>query len=508
MAAIHELVSQIQDEELRSRIEKEVENLSKMKKFGLVYEQHLPECTPLYGVEIKRGSLVTKKTDSVKNMYLVIRISNEIAKCHHCITKAIEEIPLNELVVVSQFGDPIYPSLKQIDSVCNAPDDSLWHTLIQGDNYHVLQLLEYLYAGTVDCIYIDPPYNTGARDWKYNNDYVDDNDCFRHSKWLSFIEKRLQIAKRLLNPSTGVLIVTIDEHEVHRLRMLLDEVFPNAFIQMTTIVINDQGVTQGRFARVEEYAIYVFMNESFVPAAADDLLTSEKVNVEELEPRWERLLRGGNNSMRADRPKMFYPVYIDPEKKVVTGIGEILPLEQLPEINDDKTVAWPVRSDGSLGHWQLKPATFLELLHKGFVKVGTYDKKRKTWTILYINKGTRKQIEDGKIVITGKDPVTGSVKIAFSGQQGKMYSVKTVWYRKLHDSGVYGSTLLTKIIGRENKFNFPKSLYNTKDSIANVVRNNKSALVVDFFAGSGTTLNAINLLNAEDGGKRECNLGI
>ena len=101
----------------------------------------------------------------------------------------------------------------EYDTVCNAPDSDLWHTLIEADNYHALQLLEYLYAGKVDCIYIDPPYNTGARDWKYNNDYVDGADTYRHSKWLSMMEKRLKLAKRLLNPADSVLIVTIDEKE-------------------------------------------------------------------------------------------------------------------------------------------------------------------------------------------------------------------------------------------------------------------------------------------------------
>jgi Adenine specific DNA methylase Mod len=146
--------------------------------------------------------------------------------------------------------------LQPIAAVENAPDSNLWHTIIEADNYHALQLLEYLYPKKVDCIYIDPPYNTGARDWKYNNDYVDSSDNWRHSKWLSMMQRRLKIAKRILNPDTGVLIVTIDEHEVHHLRTLLEELFPEAYIQMVTIVINPKGVTQGRFSRVEEYAIF------------------------------------------------------------------------------------------------------------------------------------------------------------------------------------------------------------------------------------------------------------
>jgi adenine-specific DNA-methyltransferase len=110
-----------------------------------------------------------------------------------------KEIVVDDLVVVRRFGEAIFPSLIPMDRVKNGDDNAPWHTLIEADNYHALQLLEYLYAGQVDCIYIDPPYNTGARDWKYNNDYVDVNDRWRHSKWLAFMSRRLKLAKRLLN---------------------------------------------------------------------------------------------------------------------------------------------------------------------------------------------------------------------------------------------------------------------------------------------------------------------
>lgn len=90
---------------------------------------------------------------------------------------------VGELLVVRQFGQPIFPMfLMEVESVANGPADGPWHTLIEADNYHALQLLDYLYAGQVDCIYIDPPYNTGARDWKYNNNYVDAVDGWRHGQ--------------------------------------------------------------------------------------------------------------------------------------------------------------------------------------------------------------------------------------------------------------------------------------------------------------------------------------
>lgn len=112
----------------------------------------------------------------------------------------------------------INPYLQPLDTVCNAPDSSLWHALIEADNYHALQLLKYLYGGEVDCIYIDPPYNTGARDWKYNNDYVDASNEYRHSKWLAMMERRLKLAKELLNPRDSIL-------PENNFAVLLDEKF-------------------------------------------------------------------------------------------------------------------------------------------------------------------------------------------------------------------------------------------------------------------------------------------
>ena len=173
MAAIHDLLAQIQDEALRERIEKEIDKLSKTKKFGLVFEEHMPECTPLYDVPVKRGATVAKRDGAINDIYVVQSMKGENAICMKKSSDSIEEISVSDLVSVAEFGDPIYPYLKPLDVLCNAPDNDLWHSVIEADNYHALQLLEYLYAGKIDCIYIDPPYNTGAKDWKYNNDYVD-----------------------------------------------------------------------------------------------------------------------------------------------------------------------------------------------------------------------------------------------------------------------------------------------------------------------------------------------
>lgn len=186
MAAINDLISQIQDETLRNRIQEEVSKMAKQKKFGLVFEEHMPESTPLYDMPIKRGCNVMRRdSKDDKSIYVVLKIEGDTVVCVKSEQKdEAVTFELKDIVRVAEFGESIYPYLKPLDSVCNAPDSDLWHTLIEADNYHALQLLEYLYAGKVDCIYIDPPYNTGAKDWKYNNDYVDGADAYRHSKWL------------------------------------------------------------------------------------------------------------------------------------------------------------------------------------------------------------------------------------------------------------------------------------------------------------------------------------
>lgn len=175
--------------------------------------------TTLQGLPIQTGSLVQRRGDpQAKVLY---RVKATTPQGQATVEPSggggkPELIPVEDLLAVKRFGEPIYPALTPLGSVRRGGDNKPHHTVINGENFHALQLLVYQFEGQVDCIYLDPPYNTGAKDWKYNNRYVDDSDAWRHSKWLSFMEKRLRLVKRLLKPN-GVLIVTIDEHEVHHL---------------------------------------------------------------------------------------------------------------------------------------------------------------------------------------------------------------------------------------------------------------------------------------------------
>lgn len=507
MAAINDLISQIQDETLRNRIQEEVSKMAKQKKFGLVFEEHMPESTPLYDMPIKRGcNVMLRDSKDDKAIYVVLKVEGNTAVCVKPEQKdEAVTFELKDIVRVAEFGESIYPYLKPLDSVCNAPDSDLWHTLIEADNYHALQLLEYLYAGKVDCIYIDPPYNTGAKDWKYNNDYVDGNDAYRHSKWLSFMERRLKLAKKLLNPADSVLIVTIDEKEYLHLGCLLEEMFSEANMQMISSAINGKGVARNsEFARVNEYIYIVRFGECGVNPLPlpDEWIGNVKTSTTK-QVRWGSLMRSGSGALRSDSPGCFYPIFISKDKKHFCGAGEVVPAEvdrSTVEVPEGTIALFPVHDDGVEGRWQYSRDKFLEIQRKGYVRISTQTANGKEATLRYISEGWQKKVESGQITVLGRAE-DGSVIIDDSDYE-KEFIPGNQWWIPAHDATEFGSKLLTNFIGK--RFSFPKSLYAVHDVIRFFVTNNPNALIVDFFAGSGTTMHAVNLLNAEDGGHRRC----
>lgn len=463
MAAINDLIKQIKDPELQLRIQKEVDKLAKQKKFGLVFEEHLPECTPLYDIPVKPGcNVMLRDSSENKSVYKLIRISDRTATCvNKNNNEDVAEFSVNDIVRVAEFGEPIYPYLKPIDSVCNAPDSDLWHTLIEADNYHALQLLEYLYAGKVDCIYIDPPYNTGARDWKYNNNYVDNNDQFRHSKWLSFMEKRLRIAKRLLNPSHGIIMIAIDDNELNTLGLLLDEVF-NGYKKFCVTVIHNPNGNQGKNFGITNEFVY------FVLPTGDQLLSLEN---REDDPDIRPLRDvSGNSNLRTDARNCFYPIFIKDE--TIVGFGDVCEDNFHPqsanEIQEDGTIAvYPIDASGIEKKWVFARNTVEGIIDELHVE---WNNSRKIWDII---------------------------------RYKTHFTYKSVWGKKAYNANSYGSKLINKILC-EKRFDYPKSIYAVLECIRAACGTRRDALVVDFFSGSGTTMHAVNLLNYSDGGCRRC----
>ncbi len=453
MSAINDLIAQIADEGLRQRIDAEVKRLLKQKKFGLVFEEHQPE-------GLTEG--------------------------------------------------PVYPYLQVLDQVQRAPGDKLWHALIESDNYYALQLLAYLYAGQVDCIYIDPPYNTGARDWKYNNDYVDSSDQYRHSKWLSMMKRRLKLAKKLLNPKDSVLIVTIDEKEYLHLGCLLEEMFPEARMQMVSTVIKTGGSKRyGGFTRSGEYIYFLMFGGSVPRDVSFDMskgIIEAKGKKQENPVSWQGLRRrGGDNWARRYRPNLFYPVFINKDTHEFVGVGDSPALEENRRnvsIPEGTFAVWPLAPDGQEGRWQISQERFLQQYKAGTLIINSVDENTGFASILYLKSGDLSRIESGILRVVGKNEKGQTV---FETTEKSLETIKpcTIWNMPYHDASTYGSLLLRKILP-SSPFSYPKSLYAVHDCIDLFVRNKPNALILDFFAGSGTTLHAVNLLNAEDGGHRRC----
>lgn len=498
------------------------------RQFGLVFEHNRPERLRLYGKPIMAGDVVQvlagrgKKEDSSSQLLWLVKIlrggvadlepyrspSYDENECEPC-SAAVDDV-----VAVAEYDQPIYAGLKETGRVERGGDKPC-QVVINGENYHALETLAFAYAGKVDCIYIDPPYNTGARDWKYNNDYVDGSDAYRHSKWLAFMERRLKLAKQLLNPDDSTLIVTIDEKEFLRLGLLLEQVFPSAHIQMVSIVINPNGVARDKeMYRLEEYAFFVYIGNAGPSMLEDPLFTSDINQKKEVADdaisrsqrgiRWEWLMRGGSNSDRSHSPGCFYPVYIDPNKNRIVEVGDPLPADQHPSPKYDKDglfTAWPIaRGTGAEKVWQMNPANLKKLVAQGLAKVGAYDRKRNRYSLLYLGRKQRERIERGEILVIGRDE-NGIVQLKESEERQVLKAPKTIWNRQSHNAGEYGSRLIRSMLP-QRMFSYPKSLYAVEDTLRAVTKNKRNALIIDFFSGSGTTAHAVMRLNHQDGGHR------
>ena len=542
MSRLTDLIAETKakDPQLAADLEREFRALSSRLPFGLNFERHRPEAVELPLRPVRKGDKVrvlpergsTKKGDH--RLWQVVAIHGKGANRETDLQllngeeSETQRVALEDVVVVAEFKDIIYPGLVSTGKV-ERGGDRPYHTVINGENYHALKALTWSHRGKVDAIYIDPPYNTGAKDWKYNNDYVENDDLYRHSKWLAFMERRLLLAKELLKPNDSVLIVTIDEKEFLRLGLLLEQIFGGHRIQMVTIVINPLGQERAQqLSRVEEYAFFVFlgsaspagMNRDYLSDSTsfglangeyEEVVEEDRSEVEaEVDAtnqavRWERLLRGGADATRRKSPDLFYPVFVDPTARRVVSVGDALPADadwSSVRVPAGQVAVWPLRTNGAEGRWRCSPQYFSELLQKGFAKVGTFDKKHGRWTLLYLGKAQIKRVESGEIEVIERGP-DGSVVLGAAPGRTIKTSPKTVWNSVSHKAGRYGTELNSLLIpGRA--FPFPKSLYAVEDTLRVAVAEKPTALILDFFAGSGTTAHAVMRLNRQDGGLRQC----
>jgi adenine-specific DNA-methyltransferase len=502
------------DPQLGADLDQEFKQLSSRLPFGLNFERHRPEAVELPQRPVRKGDKVrvlpprgsTKKGDpclwQVKAIHKTAAGKVADLESLNASLPQAQTVALDDLVVVAEFRDTIYPGLVSTGRVQRGGDKP-HHTVINGENYHVLKALTYTHRGKVDAIYIDPPYNTGAKDWKYNNDYVESDDLYRHSKWLAMMERRLKIARALLNPAESVLIVTIDEKEYLRLGLLLEQVFPEASFQMIGSVINPKGSARaGRFSRVDEYIYFVFFGAAKVVPWRTDML--REVSTDGRSVRWAGLMRNGEGSRRTRIPSMFFPIFIDKETGQYHSTGEPPPVDVRPSeipVPPGTIAIFPIDSNGQELMWRLSPSSFREYLRIGHAKFGPRNKKTGLRSVSYLQSGVRQMIELGDIVATGRDS-EGALELAFADSVGTR-SPGTLWNMVSHSASEHGAGLLKRMIpGR--RFPYPKSLYAVEDCLRFVLAKKESAVVVDFFSGSGTTAHAVMRLNRQDGGARQC----
>ena len=364
-----------------------------------------------------------------------------------------EEKEPEQIVLDCQYKIPLLKEVKSKEIISDK--EKPVNILIEGDNYHALSVLNYTHKKKIDAIYIDPPYNTGAKDWKYNNNYVDINDLYRHSKWLSMMSTRLWLAKNLLKED-GVLICTIDDNEVNHLGVLLEEIFKNYEIHCITIVHNPRGVQGKNFSYTHEYAYFVFRTGLKV--------IGSKQRDEVLE---EELRDHGGESLRTNAKNCFYPIRVKNNK--IIGFGEI-PLKDFHpkgknvKLKNDIIEVWPIDVKGVERKWVFARQTIEEVKDKLFV-----GKKKNGEIDIFRRKDTQKP--------------------------------RTVWIGKKYDASTFGSKIVNELTN--TSFPFPKSLFNVRDCLECIIKQRKNAIVLDYFAGSGTTGHAVMLLNKEDNGNRK-----
>ena len=363
-----------------------------------------------------------------------------------------EEKP-EEVVEMCKEKLPVLKEVKNKEIITDK--DKPVNLLIEGDNYHALSVLNYTHAKKVDVIYIDPPYNTGAKNWKYNNRYVEKEDAFRHSKWLSMMEKRLSLAKNVLK-TNGCLICAIDENEHANLVLLLKQIFPGHNIDSITVVHNPRGVQGKNFSYNHEYAVFVYPNskEKYISNAQRESTLVRNFRVD------------GSNSPRNTAKTCFYPFIIKDEE--IIGVGEVAPKnfhpkKQTVEIKKGVFQVWPIDVKDIERKWSYSRNTVEQIIDQLSVK-----KRSKGFEI-------------------------------YRSKEEAPY--RTVWIDPKYDANEYGSKLVNSITGVQ--FPFPKSLYTVKECLKAVVKNKKDAIILDFFAGSGTTGQAVLEMNKEDGGRRK-----
>lgn len=473
---LDQLISRVEDETLRARLAHEVELLRGSRRFGLVFDRHLPESVRLPDHPIRKGIRVALRDESSSDTWIVERFtdrSREVA----VLSGDGGERPISELIVVREFGEPIYPGLRSIERIANGPADAPWHVVINGENFHALQALRSTHRGKVDLIYIDPPYNTGNEGWIYNDRYVDKSDRAKSSKWLSFMERRLLIARDLLKP-TGVIIVAIGDDEHHRLRMLLDQVF-GAHRFLANLI------WQGGASALAKYT-GGGVDYMLVYAKDEEALADAGVRWREPKPGIELALQAAKNAWeQADGDSdLATKVYRAALRKLKDKLEPAV--FRYDQIDDQGR---PFRSD-NLANGAPRPNLQYDVMHP--VTGKPVRMHPNGWR--HTREKMNENIAAGLILFGPDETSTVSYKRFLTEQN------EQVPYPSFNQARMPSSKRLEDVLG-DKRFPFPKDHRVLMRWFRTLAPPN--AVILDFFGGSGTTTEAVVELNATDGGTRQ-----
>ncbi|NQT64943.1 MAG: site-specific DNA-methyltransferase [FCB group bacterium] len=374
-----------------------------------------------------------------------------------------------QVVLDCENNLPILKRIKSKEIKTNDTDDNI---LIEGDNYHSLTVLNYTHKEKIDVIYIDPPYNTGKKDFIYNDHFVEKEDGFRHSKWLNFMEKRLNLAKNLLK-NNGVIFISIDDNEFAQLKLLCDKIFNGSnfknsnFIGCLPTIMNLKGNNDDfGFSGTHEYTLVYAKNKEHCVINQFDITEQELEQWKEDEygfyKKADTLRRTGQDAPREKRPKGWFPVFISIENQ------KIYVTENDNPQSEDDLILYPINSRNEEMSWSWGKGKITEDNHN-LIITGSTEKG------FNIYKKQRPQLGE----IPTKKP-------------------KTIFYKPEYSNSTATNKL--KIIFGEKKFDTPKPLKLIKDFV--YLGGNKDSIILDFMAGSGTTGHAVLQLNNEDGGNR------
>lgn len=475
MAHVDNLIERIPDPHLRAQIAEEVAKLVEHKDFGLVFQRHLPEDLEVPGTRPRRGDMVRLRADPEKQNHVVLATKDERATiiAVDAAKQTIEgsesaTLDHDQLVVVKDFSVPIYPGLAPLGEI-NRGGDKPTHIVIEGENYYALETLLYTHKRKVDLIYIDPPYNTGADDWIYNDRFVASTDSYRHSKWLSFMERRLLHAKELLKPS-GVLIVAIGDDEHHRLRMLLDDIFGESNFIANVAWQGGVSALAKHTGGGLDYMLIYGADASRVASFQDP-----KPFAPEMMALVSEAMKAGKTAEEAQRA---LAAFIKAKRSELSiGLARFNKVDELGRIY----------LEGDLANSLPRPNLRYPITNPETGR--TYNPPPNGWAV---GKATMERLIEERMIVFGSGNVPARKRL-LSEHLTSLPAPSFVRDRR-------ASTLHLQSILGDKRFPNPKD----HEVVMRWIRMScpPDGCVVDFFAGSGTTAEAVMRLNADDGGTR------